>query len=154
MIKLYYTFDRVDSEEFIKKSLKKFSGKTDFDIKRTENGKPYADDKIFFSPSHSHSLTICAVSDENIGADAEKVRSIKNKEKILGKFLSDKNRCSDEEFFEKWTSFESRVKYFGEKITACPLALSESLFVQTIKLDEYVIAISSKSKKKIKKEIL
>ena len=154
MIKLYYTFTPIESEEFIKKALEKFSGTTDFDIKRTENGKPYVDDKIFFSLSHSSSLTICAVSNENIGADAEKVRSINNKEKILQKFLSDTKCCSDEEFFQKWTSFESRVKYFGEKITACPQALSKTLFVQTIKLDEYIIAICSKSKKQIKKEIL
>ena len=154
MIKLYYTFSPVESEEFIKKALREFSGKTDFDIKRTENGKPYVDGEIFFALSHSHTLTICAVSSENVGIDAEKVRSINKREKILHKFTAEENCLNDEEFFLKWTSFESRVKYFGEKITACPLALSENVFVQTIKLDEYIISVCSESKKHIKKEML
>ena len=49
MIKLYYTFSTPDSKDFIKKSLFLFSGKNDFVIKRTENGKPYTDGNIYFS---------------------------------------------------------------------------------------------------------
>ena len=48
MITLYYTFSNPDSESFIKKSLLLFSGKRDYVIKRTENGRPYVDENIFF----------------------------------------------------------------------------------------------------------
>ena len=154
MIKLYYTFEKAESEAFIKKSLEKFSGKTGFVIKRTENKKPYVDEEIFFSLSHSGNFTVCAVSSENIGVDAEKIRSIHNKEKILYKFMSEEKCTDDEEFFMKWTSFESRVKYFGEKITACPRTLLENVCVQTISLDEYIIAVCTKCKKHIEKERL
>ena len=154
MIKLYYTFSPVKSDEFIRQVLYKFSGKTDFNIKRTENGKPYVDEDVFFSLSHSGEITVCAVSDENVGADAEKVRSIKNKEKILRKFMSEDCVLSDEDFFKKWTSFESRVKFFGEKITACSSARSEKLFVQTINIAEYIVSVCSPAENYIEKELL
>ena len=102
MIKLYYTFSNPESDAFLKKSLHKFSGKSNFEIKRTENGKPYIDGDIHFSLSHTDSLTICAVSDKNIGADAEKIRSINNKNKILSRFAkAEKKDLSDKEFFEE-----------------------------------------------------
>ena len=75
MIKLYYTFSNPDSIKFIKKSLFLFSGKNDFVIKWTKNGKPYTDENIYFSLSHTDGLTVCAVSDGEIGIDAEKIRA-------------------------------------------------------------------------------
>ena len=102
MIELYYTFSNPESEAFIKKSLRKYSGKSDFLIRRTETGKPYVDGEIYFSLSHTDGLTVCAVSDKNIGVDAERIREIKNKEKIIARFMEDDVKIlGEKEFFEK-----------------------------------------------------
>ena len=139
--------------DFIKKSLFLFSGKNDFLIKRTKNGKPYTDENIYFSLSHTDGLTVCAVSDGEIGTDAEKIRPVKNKEKILLRFTGEKAQMlTDEDFLKKWTAFESRVKYFGEKLTVCPNAKKEQIKVQTISIGEYIVSICSQKKEKIIKE--
>jgi len=153
VIKLYYTFSTPDSKDFIKKSLFLFSGKKDFVIKRTKNGKPYTDGNIYFSLSHTDGFTVCAVSDGEIGIDAEKIRPIKNKEKVLLRFTDEKTQMlTDEAFLEKWTAFESRVKYFGEKLTVCPNAKNKQINVQTISIGEYMVSICSQKKEKIIKE--
>lgn len=153
MIKLYYTFSETGSEEFIKKALKKHSGKDGLVIKRTQNGKPYTDGEKHFSLSHTQGLTLCAVSDSPIGVDAEKIRKIKNKEKILLRFTNtDAKGIDDTEFLEKWTAFESRVKFFGEKIADCPLTLTKSTYVVTEVLDGYVVSICSQEADIIEKE--
>ena len=110
MIKLYYTNKKVKSEDFIKKSLFLYSGKSDFEIKRTKNGKPFTDG-IYFSLSHTDGLTVCAVSDREIGVDTEKIRSVRNGERIIKRFLGkcEKN-LTDKAFLCIWTQFESKVK--------------------------------------------
>ena len=143
MIKLYYTFSNPESETFIKASLKCFTGKEHFVISRTENGKPFTDGAEF-SLSHTDGLTICAVSDKPVGADCEKVRSINNKERILARFLKmQAENSTDKEFFEKWTTFESRVKLFGEKSVDCPSVFEKDVFTQIIEIDGFIVAVSS-----------
>ena len=143
MIKLYYTFSNPGSEAFIKKSLKAFTGRDDFTLQRSENGKPYTVGAEF-SLSHTDGLTICAVSENPVGADCEKVRSINNKERILARFAKkEAENITDEEFFRQWTTFESRVKLFGEKSVDCPSVFEKSVFTHTIEIDGFIISVSS-----------
>lgn len=153
MITLYYTFEKVKSEDFIKKSLALFTGERNFFIKRTENGKPYIDGEIEFSLSNTDGLIICAVSDVPVGADCEKVRNINNKERILARFTKNEEKAlSDKEFFEKWTAFESRVKLFGERIVDCLSAVEKEVCTKTFELDGYIVSVSCENNKEIKKE--
>ena len=154
MIKVYYTFANPDSEEFIKKSLLQYSGKSDFEIKRTKNAKPYTDG-IYFSLSHANGLTLCAVSDNEVGIDVEKLRHVKNGERIIARFLGkcEKNLTSDA-MLCMWTQFESRVKYFGETIISCKKAKTEEIYTETFLIDDYIVSVSSKEKEYIEKEKL
>ena len=115
MIKLYYSYGEHRGEDFIRASLLRAFGNNNFIIKRTENGKPYVEDEgVFFSLSHTQGLTICVVSDENIGADVEKIRPVRQKERISLKFMGkDSSFLTDKEFLKMWTAFESLIKYFG-----------------------------------------
>lgn len=147
MIKLYYTFSNPDSMAFIKKSLFAFSGRNDYEIKRTQNGKPYADG-IHFSLSHTDGFTVCAVSDKNVGVDAEKIRTIENKEKILARYgIFMEENASDRGFFEEWTKLESRIKYFGETILSFPEARKREKHTETLKIGEYIVSICSEGDK-------
>lgn len=155
MIKLYYTFSNPKSEVFARRAISAFCSESAFTIKRTENGKPYTDAGVHFSLSHTDGLTICAVSYENVGADAEKLRTVKNKEKILRRYIGEEaESISDEEFLRKWTRFESRVKFFGEKITSCTKAKADNKYTTTFNLGGYVVSIHSEEENEIIKERL
>ena len=58
-------------------------------ILRTEFGKPYAEDNsLYFNISNTDSLSVCTVSFErNVGVDIERVREIKNREKLEKRLL-------------------------------------------------------------------
>ena len=152
MIKVYYTFANPNSDEFIKKSLLRYSGKSDFIIKRTKNGKPYTDG-LYFSLSHTKGLTICAVSDSEVGIDAEKLRPVRNGERIVKRFLGkcEKN-LTDEAMLCIWTQFESKIKFFGEKIISCPKAKTEEVHTETFFIDDFIVSVCSKNKEQIEKE--
>ena len=119
-------------------------------ILRTEFGKPYTEDNsLYFNISNTDSLSVCTVSFErNVGVDIERVREIKNREKLekrllLGldfgvfpindehrvEFLSiDKVGNITEEKFEKekatvgfftsWTRLEALIKCDGRGFSA------------------------------------
>ena len=154
MIKVYYTFANPKSEDFIKKSLFLYSGKSDFEIKKTPNGKPYTDG-IYFSLAHTNGLTVCAVSDNEVGIDAEKIRPVRNGERIIKRFFGkcEKN-LTDEAMLCMWTQFESRVKYFGETIISCTNAKTKEVYTETFLVEDYIVSVCSAEKDDIEKEKL
>ncbi len=154
MIKIYYAFKRCESEDFIKKSLFRYSGKSGFEIKKTKSGKPYTDG-IYFSLSHTDGFTVCAVSDRQVGIDTEKIRPVKSAERIIKRFFGEcEKSLTDEAFLCMWTQFESRVKYFGEEITSCKNAKEKNLHTETFLMDDYIVSVCSKEKEQIEKEKL
>lgn len=154
MIKLYYTCQKTDSKEFIKKALFACCGYQG-EIKRTKNGKPYIGGSVHFSLSHTDGLTVCAVSDKCVGVDAEKIRTVKNKEKILRRFTGKEyNNISDKDFLREWTQFESRVKFSGEKITSYKKDKNQSEKIKTLVFGEYIISLCSEEDEPIEKEFL
>ncbi len=87
------------------------------------NGKPYiqAERRIFFNVSHSEERLLCAVSDEEVGCDVEKVRDISVK--VAKRFFSpeeyakiaEKETAEEQRdmFFRLWTLKESFMKVTG-----------------------------------------
>lgn len=91
-----------------------------------ENGKPYIkDNEIFYNLSHSGSFVCCAVSDSEIGIDAENIKraNLKISEKIFTK--SEINRLEEaknkeKEFIRLWALKESYMKYSGSGLSVAP----------------------------------
>ncbi len=92
------------------------------------HGKPslknYPD--IHMNISHTDGMVICALSDHEIGADAEKIREFK--EELIQKILTanEQRTMKHQKFFEVpyrqyffryWTAKEARLKLSGEGIT-------------------------------------
>lgn len=80
------------------------------------HGKPYGED-VFFSFSHSGDISLCAVSDKEIGADVEKIRNVnlniaKRFCKSEFEFINNSPDKTDA-FFEIWTKKESVLKASG-----------------------------------------
>lgn len=88
-----------------------------FEVKVTENGKPYVEgNPLFFSISHSKNTAVFALSDEPVGIDFEFVdekRSVKN---VLSRFTEREKSEIDENlnaFYANWVAKEAYVKLIG-----------------------------------------
>lgn len=94
--------------------------KTDITIYFGEHGKPYTDD-FCFSISHSKDMVFCAVSDSEIGIDAESYREIKRRDnyKLFTKAENNYVNSADDlsaAFLTVWTKKEAYVKLLGSTI--------------------------------------
>lgn len=100
-------------------------GIEDFSLRYGEHGKPYlADNAVYFNLSHSENTVICAVSEREIGVDAERVgevdleiarRFFHRDEFALLENLPTSMEKRDM-FFRLWTLKESFVKALGNGI--------------------------------------
>ncbi len=91
-----------------------------------ENGKPYFNNypDIYFSLSHSGSYVICAISEEEVGADIQEQREVKSG--IAARFFSGEDKKtlermgaaggkdSVEMFFRMWAIKEAHMKLTGK----------------------------------------
>lgn len=93
------------------------------------HGKPeLLEGGLFFNLSHGGDWALCAVSDQRVGADVEKLSRLVEKknraEHIARKCLSEEERafleksdCFEEELIRLWTKKESYAKMTGEGLS-------------------------------------
>lgn len=97
------------------------------EIAVTERGKPYfVDSALHFSISHTKKHVFCALSDQNVGLDAEEMdRPIDLR--LAEKILSEPEKCRFAEAADKraallrlWVLKEAAVKLSGEGLRGYP----------------------------------
>ncbi len=109
---------KITADYLCRKAISDFCGvapeKIEFD--KSEFGKPFAVGiDVHFSISHSGDVVLCAVSEKEIGADIEKIRSIRldAAKKFSGenelKYINENQNG----FFEIWTLKEAYFKCIG-----------------------------------------
>ena len=101
-------------------------------IKYGKNGKPEIEG-LHFNISHAENFVICSVSENPVGCDIEKIRSIKsgfekrfftqNEVSYLDKFTDE---AKLKQFFRLWTMKESYMKFTGDGMK---LALNRFEFI-------------------------
>ena len=99
----------------LRKALKENFGLEDYILKRNKDGKPILD-FCYVSFSHSNDLAVCAVSENPVGIDIEKIKSFKKRDKYH--FFSEEeslyvnfSKIPEQAFFEVWTRKESLFKF-------------------------------------------
>ena len=120
-------------------------------FRRNKNGKPYAENlDIHFSLSHSGNLAVCAVSDQPVGIDVEKIRSVNYHlaDKCFTleerKYVFSERQKQQKRFFEIWTKKEAHVKRLGTGITDfLSFDVRKDRKVYTLQKEQYVISIST-----------
>ena len=127
----------------------------DIVFNQNEYSKPYAEKlNVEFNISHSYELVICAISENAIGVDIEKIRDIDDKVMAYVctreeyAYLNEKGIEKEEKlkrFFEIWTFKEAYFKWKGTGLTDLK---SISFFDETINcfnrselFGEYMISI-------------
>ena len=92
-----------------------------FPLSKAEQGKPYFKEYpwLHFSISHSGEYWLCAISQQELGLDVERIRTV-DAVKLSRRFFHPKEhdylRAHPEDFFLLWTAKESYVKYTGRGI--------------------------------------
>ncbi len=122
MEKIFYT-DRSlvsSSAKKVKEILASYFAITNATIARTESGKPYLNgiDGLFFSVSHTDEKWFVAISNQNVGLDAEPLSRKPNLPLLLKRFSSAEREelQSEKDFLLHWTVKESAVKWLGETL--------------------------------------
>ena len=139
----------------------------DSDVFVDEHGKPKVEG-LEFSLSHSGNLVLCAVSEEPVGCDIERLREAPKgvaeryfsdaEQAYLSHFSADEH---DREFFWIWTMKESYVKMTGEGLRvsfeAYEIAMEDtgarvirhgemqSCYLSTMELEGYIMSICAES---------
>ena len=126
MINVFYAkrteFD--SSSEMLKKILNERFSIFEYEIYKNENGKPFLRlqvsslPSLFFSVSHTKTAYFIAISDENIGIDAEECARKSDYAPILRKFHESERSLvkTDKDFLMLWTAKESIIKWLGGTI--------------------------------------
>ena len=139
------------SQIFAKACIKKTFG---IDIKKQEIRygefeKPYlfGYPDIHFNISHSEELLVCAVSDKNVGIDAEKIGEYSKKliERVCSEEELERVLKSDNvnyEFCKLWTKKEAYSKLLGTGIQDFKMKDIEYRNVFTYDYGEYIISVA------------
>jgi phosphopantetheinyl transferase len=109
------------SSELLSFILRKKFNITEFEIERNENGKPFLklpstlNISLFFSVSHTKDAYFIAISNENVGIDAELLNRSVNYMPILSRFSQAEREeiRTTEDFLKLWTIKESVIKWLG-----------------------------------------
>ncbi len=147
-------------------SLSRVYGIKEYLLAYGKYGKPYIENhpEIFFNISHCRGMAVCAVSDREIGVDAELIRPYNGKasRRIFSEneieFVSE-SPGSGEAFFRLWTLKEALGKAFGTGIfsgltahefifeNGIPVCrtVPEKIFTQKILFGKWVISVCSET---------
>ena len=116
----------------------------DYRIQRTSTGKPILikPEQIYISLSHSGEWVFCALSDGQVGVDAQEIKSIS--ERIYTRCFSPEEQAwiatHEQGAIRLWTRKEALGKYTGEGLTSSISAIQIPLELdkQTLYWDEQV----------------
>jgi 4'-phosphopantetheinyl transferase len=141
-----------------------------------ERGKPKlstpepSPNNLQFNLSHSSSLVVCALGDEPIGVDVEKMRVVERAESLAKRFFSFTefkmlsqipNPGKSKQFLELWTLKESFFKMCNQPLNPRKISFAEQQTKQTFEMvidgklcfferlifENYFIAVCSGSKR-------
>ena len=121
-------------------------------FEKTPNGKPFIDKGVaFFSISHTKNRVYCAVSDKNIGIDAEflSCRRDEKIQKFANRFFAEKEiefiekeGFSEKAFFEVWTKKEAYIKLKDLTLADIKKIDTSKLNIRTYTDGKYTVSIA------------
>ncbi len=113
----------IAADALCRKAISEFCGISDYEIRfeRSPLGKPYAKNlPVKFSISHSGDYAVCAVDDNEIGIDIEKIRTVHPRahEKFCTESEAEYVRTAENGLFKIWTLKEAYFKCIGTGLGA------------------------------------
>ncbi len=120
---------------------------------KNEHGKPYLKDlPCHFNISHSGDFVVCAISENEIGIDIEKIRPIDFKianrvfnETELNFLFTEPNENQKDVFFSLWTEKEAILKCIGTGFQGNTKYNKTDFEIQKIQFANYILTIALKN---------
>lgn len=153
---------KTHSKEFARKILSEYLNidHNSLVMCKNEFGKPYLKNKnypdIHYNISHTKGVIVCAVSNEPIGIDIERIKKLNKRiaERFFTKneqnYIFSDNGKQDERFIEIWTKKEAYVKWIGKGMEvpfeSFDVMTMESPNLYHIHFREFIIALCSANK--------
>jgi phosphopantetheinyl transferase len=107
-----------------KQYISKYFSESEILIQKSNNGKPFINDSIHLSISHSSNCIAIALSTHNVGVDLEdtsKLRNIalvsNNISNAIDKKILPLSSSKQLDFYYLWTKKEAVLKYYGLQFT-------------------------------------
>jgi|LSQX01.2.fsa_nt_gb phosphopantetheinyl transferase len=119
---------------------------SDFQLKKTQSGKPFfaGCDNIKFNISHSGDYSVAALSDSDVGVDIERIRPVNPR--IADRFLRGiATGTSYDKIIEAWCKKESYGKFTGAGLLGADFSLPHHIQVFDF-VPGYKIAVCSVKK--------
>ena len=124
MEKIFYTDKSAypDSQTAVQHVLSEYFNLKSVAMERNEHGKPFLVNgrelSLFFSVSHTKNKLFIAVSNENVGIDAEDISRQVDYLPILKRFSSEERKDikTPADFLRHWVAKESAIKWLGGSI--------------------------------------
>ena len=121
MEKIFYTDKSAypDSQTALKHVLSEYFNLKSVTMERNEHGKPFLVNgkelSLFFSVSHTGNRLFIALSDENVGMDAENLSRQVDYLPIIKRFSPEERKeiLSPADFLRHWVAKESAIKWLG-----------------------------------------
>lgn len=146
-----FTLGRVLLKEVLKEN-----NINDYLLLYNDFGKPYLkDNQVFFNLSHTGDFVVCALSNNEVGIDIEKIRP-KNDLVIKKCFTESETTYAldDSTFTKVWTLKESYIKYLGtglsknlstfETIQDGFISSIDGIIFTSMKIEDYHLSICHK----------
>lgn len=115
-MKIYCTFEKVDSHDFLFRVLGKYYGISRRELLYGENGKPFlSGNPVYFSLTHSWDATAVAVGCAPVGLDMEYLKKTRKYAGIFKRLSPDERAeiADADSFYRNWTAKESYIKFGG-----------------------------------------
>ena len=120
MLDLFYTYEPVGSDEYIRMILSSYYNIPNPVICKSIHGKPYIEGrKIHFNLTHSRGITALAVGKKRVGLDCERLDG-RARPAVLRAFSEREKReiFGLADFYAHWTARESYIKHYGLTLAA------------------------------------
>jgi len=156
MIKIFFTKmekAKMHSEDYVKEVLREYLNvnKSSIEICKNEFGKPYlrSSPNLYFNISHTKGAIVCAVSDEPVGVDIERIKNFNKRIPELfftheeqNYIFADKNE-QNKRFVEVWIMKEAYLKWRGKgiEITGKSFNVLENKKISIFSRGIYCIAV-------------
>lgn len=126
-------------EQIIRETLLKEYNITNYEIKYTENGKPYIDgNEVYFSISHDKDLLLIVFDDIPVGVDIQFYHEVNNNIKKVLMIDSDDSK----EIINNFSAKEAIIKLEGKRLCNINEVNINEYDIKTIKKNDYVINIA------------
>lgn len=126
-------------EQIIREILLKEYNIINYEIKYTENGKPYIDgNEVYFSISHDKDLLLIVFDERPVGADIQFYRQINNNLKKVLLIDSDDSK----EIINNFSAREAVIKLEGKRLCNINEVNIDEYDIDIIKNADYVINIA------------